>query len=128
MQSIKPNTTVTDTDCGNSISELTTSDLQHLDSAHYLHPFSDSKSLQAKGARIMVRGDGVYIWDTDGRRLIDGMSGLWCVNVGYGRDSIAELVIHAMISPNRNRVRFAPTEFWKHVIDALSLRNTSLGR
>ncbi|GAB3404859.1 aspartate aminotransferase family protein [Massilia agilis] len=65
--------------------------LQRLDSAHYLHPFTDHAQLRARGgARVMVRGDGIYLWDSDGKRVIDGMSGLWCVNVGYGRDSIAD--------------------------------------
>jgi putrescine---pyruvate transaminase len=64
--------------------------LQALDAAHYLHPFTDFKALASAGARVMVRGDGIYIWDSEGKRLIDGMSGLWCVNVGYGRKELAD--------------------------------------
>src|SRR5438067_6296016 len=64
--------------------------LQQLDSAHHLHPFTDHAALSARGARVMVKGEGIYLWDSDGRRLIDGMSGLWCVNVGYGRASIVD--------------------------------------
>jgi len=70
--------------------------LQQLDSAHFLHPFTDHAALQAKGARVMVRGDGIYLWDSDGHKIIDGMSGLWCVNVGYGRTSISEAVYRQM--------------------------------
>jgi putrescine aminotransferase len=70
--------------------------IQKLDSAHYLHPFTDYKDLNAKGARIMVRGDGIYIWDSEGKKILDGMSGLWCVNVGYGRTSISEAVYKQM--------------------------------
>jgi putrescine aminotransferase len=70
--------------------------LQQLDSAHHLHPFTDHAALRKRGARVMVRGDGVYLWDSDGNKLIDGMSGLWCVNVGYGRTSIAEAVYQQM--------------------------------
>jgi putrescine aminotransferase len=44
----------------------------------------------------MVRGEGIYLWDSDGHKIIDGMSGLWCVNVGYGRTSISEAVYHQM--------------------------------
>ena len=70
--------------------------IQKLDSAHYLHPFTDFKDLNQKGARVMVRGDGIYIWDSEGKKVLDGMSGLWCVNVGYGRTSISEAVYKQM--------------------------------
>lgn len=70
--------------------------IQKLDSAHYLHPFTDFKDLNEKGARVMVRGDGIYIWDSEGKKVLDGMSGLWCVNVGYGRTSISEAVYKQM--------------------------------
>lgn len=64
--------------------------LRELDRKHHLHPFTDSKALHALGTRVITRGEGVYIWDQDGRRLMDGMSGLWCVNIGYGRGELAD--------------------------------------
>ncbi|MDO8700970.1 MAG: aspartate aminotransferase family protein [Undibacterium sp.] len=70
--------------------------IQKLDSAHYLHPFTDFKDLNQKGARVMVRGQGIYLWDSEGKKILDGMSGLWCVNVGYGRTSISEAVYKQM--------------------------------
>jgi putrescine aminotransferase len=70
--------------------------LQQLDSAHYLHPFTDHGALRERGARVMVRGEGIYLWDSEGRKLIDGMSGLWCVNAGYGRSSITAAVARQM--------------------------------
>ncbi len=70
--------------------------IQKLDSAHYLHPFTDFKDLNQKGARVMVRGEGIYLWDSEGKKILDGMSGLWCVNVGYGRTSISEAVYAQM--------------------------------
>jgi putrescine---pyruvate transaminase len=73
-----------------------TTTLQQLDSAHFLHPFTDHGALSTKGARVMVRGDGIYLWDSDGNQTIDGMSGLWCVNVGYGRTSITQAVARQM--------------------------------
>jgi putrescine aminotransferase len=73
-----------------------TAELQRLDAAHYLHPFTDHGALRAQGARVMVRGDGIYLWDSDGHRFIDGMSGLWCVNVGYGRAGIVDAVARQM--------------------------------
>jgi putrescine aminotransferase len=76
-----------------------TRELQQLDSAHYLHPFTDHAQLRQRGgARVIVRGEGIYLWDSDGNQLIDGMSGLWCVNVGYGRASIADAVHRQMMT------------------------------
>ncbi len=65
-------------------------DLQELDKDHHLHPFTDHKELHEKKSRIITRADGVYIYDADGNKILDGMSGLWCVNAGYGRDEIVD--------------------------------------
>lgn len=70
--------------------------IQQRDAAHFLHPFTDHAALRSRGARVIVRGQGVYLWDSDGHQIIDGMSGLWCVNVGYGRTSISQAVYRQM--------------------------------
>jgi len=75
---------------------LTTREIQTLDSAHYMHPFTDHKSLSSKGSRVITRGEGVYIWDSEGKQIFDGMSGLWCVNVGYGRKELVEAASRQM--------------------------------
>ncbi len=64
--------------------------IQALDSANYMHPFTDTKDLATKGARVIVKGDGIYIWDSEGKKILDGMSGLWCMSVGYGRTELAD--------------------------------------
>ncbi len=64
------------------------SEWQDLDRDHYLHPFTDHKDLGKKKSRIIARADGVYIYDVDGNKILDGMSGLWCVNTGYGREEL----------------------------------------
>jgi putrescine aminotransferase len=69
---------------------LTTADYRALDAAHHLHPFSDMAALNRAGSRVIVKAEGVYLWDSDGNRIIDGMAGLWCVNVGYGRKELAD--------------------------------------
>lgn len=66
------------------------SEWQELDRDHYLHPFTDHKDLRGKKSRIITRADGVYIYDADGNKILDGMSGLWCVNVGYGREELVQ--------------------------------------
>ncbi|ABM00846.1 aspartate aminotransferase family protein [Shewanella amazonensis] len=68
----------------------TISALQAMDAAHHLHPFTDSADLAKRGTRVIERAEGVYIWDAKGNKLLDAMAGLWCVNVGYGRKSIAD--------------------------------------
>ena len=67
-----------------------TAALQKTDSAHYLHPFTDHADLAKTGARIIERAEGVYVWDTEGHKILDGMSGLWCVNMGYGQQSLVD--------------------------------------
>lgn len=64
--------------------------IQQLDAEHHLHPFTDSGALNAQGARVIERAEGIYLWDNQGNRLIDGMAGLWCVNIGYGRTELGE--------------------------------------
>ena len=61
-----------------------------LDAAHHIHPFTQTSALNAEGVRTIVKGKGVHLWDSDGKKLIDGMSGLWCTNVGYGRQELID--------------------------------------
>jgi putrescine---pyruvate transaminase len=68
----------------------TTKQWQAADAAHYLHPFTDFKSLAGKGSRVITRAENIYLWDSDGAKLLDAMSGLWCVNVGYGRQELID--------------------------------------
>jgi putrescine aminotransferase len=74
-----------------------TKQLQELDALHHLHPFTNHKTMRAGGARVIVRADGPYIWDSEGRRMLDGMSGLWTCNVGYGRKELAEAAYEQML-------------------------------
>ena len=67
-----------------------TADLQAADSAHFLHPFTDFQGLARKGSRIIRRAENIYLWDSDGHKILDAMSGLWCVNVGYGQQALVD--------------------------------------
>jgi putrescine aminotransferase len=64
--------------------------LQEMDAAHHLHPFTDHKDLRDAGSRIITGANGPFIYDSEGNEILDGMAGLWCVNVGYGRDELAD--------------------------------------
>ena len=70
--------------------------LQQKDKDHHLHPFTDHLQLSEKGTRVITRGDGVYIWDSEGHKILDAMSGLWCVNLGYGRKELAQAAYEQM--------------------------------
>ena len=75
---------------------LDTQQLQALDAAHHLHPFNDNAALAKRGTRILSRGEGVYVWDSEGNKLLDAFAGLWCVNVGYGRKELGEVASKQM--------------------------------
>ena len=74
----------------------TTKQWQDIDTAHHLHPFTDYKSLAKEGSNIIVKADGAYLTNTDNKQFLDAMSGLWCVNVGYGRKNLAEVAYKQM--------------------------------
>ncbi|MGN6549535.1 MAG: aspartate aminotransferase family protein [Pararhizobium sp.] len=74
------------------LANLSTDDLKALDHRHHLHPFTDHGSMTVGERRVITRADGVWLWDSDGNRILDGMAGLWCVNVGHGRPEIVEAV------------------------------------
>lgn len=69
-----------------------TKNLRQLDQSHHLHPFTDLGAYSQKGGRIISRAEHVYIYDSEGNKILDGMSGLWCCNLGYSQNSIAEAV------------------------------------
>ncbi len=75
---------------------MPTKELQALDAAHHMHPFTEDTALAKKGARIITRARGVWLTDSEGNRILDGMAGLWCVNVGYGRKDLAEVAARQM--------------------------------
>lgn len=64
--------------------------LIELDRAHLVHPVSSYRSHEASGVRVLKSGKGATVTDASGHTLLDGFAGLWCVNVGYGQDSIVE--------------------------------------
>jgi putrescine aminotransferase len=75
---------------------LPTAELQALDAAHHMHPFTTGNDLNAKGARVITRAKGVYLTDSDGNEILDAMAGLWCVNLGYGRPEMGQVAARQM--------------------------------
>jgi putrescine---pyruvate transaminase len=72
------------------------SELAARDAAHLIHPLTPPREIEQDGARVVVAGDGWWITDDSGRRLIDGFAGLWCVAVGHGRPEIIAAVREQM--------------------------------
>ena len=69
---------------------------QTLSSEHHLAPFSDYQQLKQNGPRIITKAQGVHLWDSEGHKILDGMAGLWCVAIGYGRDELADAAAKQM--------------------------------
>ena len=80
--------------------------LQQLDARFHLHPFTNHDEMHAHGTHVIVSGSGVFVQDAQGRELLDGLAGLWCVNVGYGRTEIIDAVAAQM-----RQVAFYPSFF-----------------
>lgn len=72
------------------------SQLQAIDASHHLHPFTDHKDLRSAGSRMITHAEGPYVYDSEGHQILDGMAGLWCVNVGYGREELAKAAYEQM--------------------------------
>ncbi|SDA90173.1 aspartate aminotransferase family protein [Mesorhizobium qingshengii] len=70
--------------------------LIELDRAHLIHPVSSYRGHEALGVRVLKSAKGATVTDASGRQLIDGFAGLWCVNAGYGHDSIVEAAARQM--------------------------------
>ena len=75
-----------------------TAAMQALDSAHFIHPFTDHGDLATRGAKVIVKADNIYVWDSEGHQMLDAMSGLWCVNAGYGRKELADAAYQQMMT------------------------------
>jgi L-2,4-diaminobutyrate transaminase len=80
----------------NTISKISTGVLDELDKTAHLHGFSALHSQSKREVQVFESGEGVWLTDNKGRRFLDAAGGLWCANVGYGRDAIAEVAAKQM--------------------------------
>jgi adenosylmethionine-8-amino-7-oxononanoate aminotransferase len=67
-----------------------------LDRKHLIHPVAGMREHEQRGATILESGRGAYLRDMNGTELLDAFSGLWCVNVGYGQESIVRVATEQM--------------------------------
>ncbi|MER5173503.1 aspartate aminotransferase family protein [Thioclava sp. GXIMD2076] len=75
---------------------MLTNSLIEMDRQHLIHPVSSFKGHEARGVRVLASAKGARVTDAEGRELIDGFAGLWCVNAGYGHESIVEAAAEQM--------------------------------
>lgn len=80
--------------------------LQELDELYHIHPFTNHSDLYKQGTYIIQKAEGCYVYDEKNRKLLDALAGLWCVNVGYGRQEIVDAVCEQM-----KAVAFYPSFF-----------------
>ena len=66
--------------------------LDDIDHSSLLHPFTDFAAYKRDGGMALVRGEHIYLIDSNGNEMLDGMSALWCVNLGYSQRRIAKAV------------------------------------
>lgn len=62
------------------------------DRDHNIHPWTNFATFKEEGSMVMAESEGVYVYDSDGNRYIDGIGGLWCVNIGYGNEEMAQAI------------------------------------
>ena len=69
-----------------------TESLWQKDRDHYIHPWTDFSTFKEEGSMVMANSEGAYVIDSDGKRYIDGIGGLWCNNIGYANEEMAEAI------------------------------------
>ena len=66
------------------------------DLSFHLHPSTNLRSVQAEGPLVITRGEGVYVYDDEGRRYLEGMAGLWCASLGFSERRLADAAYKQM--------------------------------
>ncbi len=102
-------------------------DIKALDSAHHLHPFTTHHELRERGPRVITRAEGVYIYDEDGNKILDGMAGLWCVQLGYGRQELVDAAAETMKTLSYYNHFFQTTTPWSAKLADLLAQKTPEG-
>ena len=69
-----------------------TKGLRRKDRDHNIHPWTDFSTFGEEGSLVVAESEGCYVYDSEGNRYLDGIGGLWCVNIGYGNDEMAQAI------------------------------------
>lgn len=73
-------------------------DLWQMDKDHFIHPYTDFSTFKDEGSQVIVNAEGAYITDAEGNRFLDGIAGLWCVNIGHGRKEMADAIAEQVVA------------------------------
>lgn len=69
-----------------------TPELWRKDRDHNIHPWTDFATFKEEGSLVVAESEGCYVYDSEGARYLDGIGGLWCVNIGYGNEEMAQAI------------------------------------
>ncbi len=72
--------------------------LWQMDRDHVIHPYTDFSTFAEEGSQVITGAEGAYVTDSDGKRYLDGIAGLWCVNIGHGRKEMAEAIYEQVMT------------------------------
>ena len=92
--------------------EISASEIWQKDKDHFIHPYTDFDTFEKEGSHIISKAHGAYIVDSDGHTILDGIGGLWCVNVGHGRQEMADSIaclLYTSPSPRDKRQSRMPS-------------------
>ncbi len=101
--------------------------IRELDSANHLHPFTTHHELREKGPRVITHAEGVYIHDSEGNKILDGMAGLWCVQLGYGDETLAKVAYDTLKKLSYYNLFFQTTTPYAAELAALIATKTPTG-
>ena len=69
-----------------------------MDRDHVIHPYTDFSTFAEEGSQVITGAEGAYVVDAEGNRFLDGIAGLWCVNIGHGRKEMAEAIAEQVMT------------------------------
>ncbi|MCJ8304648.1 aminotransferase class III-fold pyridoxal phosphate-dependent enzyme, partial [Shewanella sp.] len=62
------------------------------DKNHFIHPYTDFSTFHEEGSQVITKAKGNFVSDSQGNTFLDGIAGLWCVNIGHGREDMADAI------------------------------------
>lgn len=72
--------------------KLSDNSYYEMDKNHFIHPYTDFSTFQKEGSQIISQAKGAFVTDSQGNRFLDGIAGLWCINIGHGREDMAQAI------------------------------------
>ena len=77
---------------------IDTQSVWQMDRDHVIHPYTDFSTFAKEGSQVITNAEGAYVVDAQGNRFLDGIAGLWCVNIGHGRREMAEAIAEQVLT------------------------------